>query len=139
MAENIFDQTPGLLTEDKKPDEKQSEGIVKVVEYIEQIANLKKNSKAAGNETTLYQSPIWSVKEDTLKILHGLQTLNIMLCDILGASSSMENDDDADIMKLLAIYMSKLEKPQISNNCKLSLTCIFCIPNQIISYMKTIS
>jgi hypothetical protein len=137
-AEDIFEQTPDLLLEDKRPNEKQKEGIVKIVDFTEEIANQKKKSKGAGNETTPLASPIWSIKEDALKTLHGLQTLNIMLCDILGASVPATNADDADIMKALSIYMSKLEKPQMSDNCNPYLTCIFCIPNQIINYIKTI-
>jgi len=108
------------------------------VEYTTQIAELNKKSKAIGNEATPFESPIWSIEEDALKTLHGLQTLNIMLCDILGASLFAEDADDAEIMKLLSIYMSKLEKPQMSSNCNLLLTCTFCIPNQIINYIKTI-
>jgi hypothetical protein len=137
-AEIIFEQTPDLLVDDKKPNEKQTEGIVKVVEYTAQIAELNKKSKMVGNEATPFESPIWSTDEDALKTLHGLQTLNIMLCDILGASLPAVNADDAEIMKLLAIYMSKPEKPQMSRNCNLLLTCIFCIPNQIINFIKTI-
>ena len=108
------------------------------MEYTTQIAELNKKSKAIGNEATPFESPIWSIEEDALKTLHGLQTLNIMLCDILGASLFAEDADDAEIMKLLSIYMSKLEKPQMSSNCNLLLTCTFCIPNQIINYIKTI-
>jgi hypothetical protein len=135
-AEKIFEQTPELLIKDKKPNVKQTEGIVKVVEYTTLIAELNKKSKAGGNEATPFESPIWSIEEDALKTLHGLQTLNIMLCDILGASLSSEHD--AKIMKVLSIYMSKLEKPQMSSNCNLLLTSTFCIPNQIINYIKTI-
>ena len=132
-AEKIFVRTPSDLVEDKPPTFKQTDAIKKVVSYTDHVASLNKN---CGNEP-ISQCPIWDIGQNTLEILHGLQTMNILLCDIIGGTLATEHQDDADIYKVLSIYLSTFEKVQTINNCHVSLTCIFCIADQTINLSRT--
>ncbi|KAG9290170.1 hypothetical protein G9A89_021692, partial [Geosiphon pyriformis] len=124
QAEKKFHHTPADLGENETINDKETEEIMQVVGYTATIAKAHKKSSVEAGKEPSSQSPIWSTEKGALQMLHGLQTMNIIVCDILASIAFYKKSDDAPIMQMLSIYISRLGNVPWSHNCAQSLTCI---------------
>jgi hypothetical protein len=118
-AEKLFNISLGVFAENNPIDQKAKDEIKQVIRYVAMIANI--HDKSTGEEPRC-QSPMWSTEIGALQMLHGLQELNILLCDILAYINAYQAADDDQIMKMLSIYLSKLTNVEWYQNCSQLLT-----------------
>ena len=134
-AEKLLHTTTGQFADDKPIDEKDKEEIKQVVRYAGMIARIHDRPNETGKEPRC-QSPIWSTEIGVLQILHGLQALNILLCDVLASIAAFEKAEDDQIMKMLAIYLSKLINAHWYHHCTQFLTRISALFSRLSNSAK---
>ena len=121
-AEKICQRTAADLGENSPLEEKDTKALLKVVRYSAKIAKACNTLDGSSSE-----SPIWSTETPALERLHGLQAMNIMVCDILASLAQYEESDDSAIMQMLSIYISKFGNIHCLYNCKkVSLAFLDC-------------
>ena len=134
-AEDLFEITTAQFADDKPIDKKDRDEIKLVIRYAAMIAMIQDKPNETGKEPRC-QSPIWSTEIGVLQILHGLQALNILLCDVLASIAAFEKAEDDQIMKMLAIYLSKLINAHWYQHCTQFLTRISALFSRLSNSAK---
>ena len=134
-AEDSLNISTGVFADDNPIDKKAKDEIEQVIRYTAKIATIHDKPNATGKEPRC-QSPIWSTELGALQMLHGLQELNILLCDILAYFTAYKAADDDQIIKMLAIYLSTLTNVHWYHNCTKFLTCISALSSSLSNSAK---
>ena len=134
-AEDSLNISTGLFADDNPIDKKAKDEIEQVIRYTAKIATIHDKPNATGKEPRC-QSPIWNTEKGALQMLHGLQELNILLCDILAYFTAYKAADDDQIIKMLAIYLSTLTNVHWYHNCTKFLTCISALSSSLSNSAK---
>jgi hypothetical protein len=107
-AEKASDVATGAIGKNDPVDETDKSEMLNVAAYASIVARLQKKSSEAGKEPCS-QSPIWSTDQSSFQKLHAMQTMNIIVCDILASYEGYAKGGKDPIMKLLSIYLCKFQ------------------------------
>ena len=136
-AEKDSDIATGAIGDNKPVDETDVKEMLNLAAYASHIARIQKKTLEAGKEPCS-QSPIWSTDQSSLQRLHAMQRMNIIVCDILASHEGYAKGGKDPIMKLLSIYLGKLQNVHWFR--VFANTHFLCIRNihQVIKFLKII-